>query len=101
MMRQARNASKPLMTAALAGLTMALCLRGCAPLVQSNARLLEYKLIKDETTIDPLTGETVMTSTWQYEGGGNYTTTTTKRIPRGNEQRRGERPPPPAPIAVD
>jgi len=97
----ARKSSKPLITTALAGLAMALCLRGCAPLVQSNARLLEYKLIKDETTIDPVTGETVMTSTWLYEGGGGYTTTTTKRLPRGNEQRRNERPPPPAPIAVD
>jgi len=68
---------------------------------QSNARLLKYKLIKDETTIDPVTGETVMTSTWEYEGGGGYTTTTTKRIPKGNEQRRYDRPPPPDPIAVD
>ena len=68
---------------------------------QSNARLLKYNLIKDETTIDPVTGETVMTSTWEYEGGGHYTTTTTKRLPKGNEQRRNERPPRPDPVVVD
>ena len=97
-MRRTRSSSKSLMNTALAGLTMILCLRGCV-VVESNARLLEYKLLKDETTIDPQTGETVMTSTWLYESG--WTQTTTKRIPRGNEQRRGERPPRPAPIVVD
>ena len=89
------------MTTALAGLTVAVCVRGCAPLVQSNARLLEYKLIKDETTIDPVTGETVMTSTWEYEGGGGYTTTTTKRFPRGARQSDWDRPARPAPVVVD
>ena len=97
----ARKSRRAVMTTALAGLTTALCLRGCAPLVQSNARLLKYHLVKDETTIDPQTGETVLTSTWEYEGGGGYTTTTTKRLPRGTEQRRGERAPRPAPIVVD
>jgi hypothetical protein len=97
----ARKSTKRLMATALAGLAMALCLRGCAPLVQSNARLLKYHLVKDETTIDPQTGDTIMTSTWQYEGGGGYTTTTTKRFPRGARQNDWERPPRPAPIAVD
>ncbi len=68
---------------------------------QSNAGLLKYKLVKDETTIDPVTGETVMTSTWEYEGGGGYRTTTTKRLPKGNEQRQWDRPPRPDPIVVD
>ena len=100
-MRSTRKSSKPWMTTALAGLTTALCLRGCAPLEQSNARLLQYHLVKDEKTIDPQTGDTIMTSTWQYEGGGGYTTTTTKRFPRGARQSDWDRPAPPAPIAVD
>jgi hypothetical protein len=100
-MRPPRQSSKPVMTVALAGLTVAFCLRGCAPLVQSNARLLEYHLLKDERTIDPQSGDTIMTSTWQYEGGGGYTTTTTKRIPRGARQSDWDRPPRPAPVVVD
>jgi len=99
-MQHLRNASA-FWAGASACLVVALALHGCAPVAESNARLLEYHLVKDETTIDPVTGETVLTSTWEYEGGGGYRVTTTKRLPRGTEQRRGERAPRPEPIVVD
>ncbi|GAB2179527.1 hypothetical protein [Dongia sp. agr-C8] len=62
----------------------------CAdPRGQSNARIIRYDLTAEERVIDPLTGETVITSHWEYEDG--YKTTTVKRIPRGNEVRRWDR----------
>ncbi|HVO00582.1 MAG TPA: hypothetical protein VMT54_00185 [Candidatus Cybelea sp.] len=76
----------------LVALGMVLAIRGCAVPYQSNARLLKYELVGEQTTMDPATGETIVTSTWKYEDG--YTTTTQERLPRGNEQRRAERPPP-------
>ena len=61
----------------------------------SHAQMIRYHHVSKRTAIDPKTGETIITSTWQYDDG--YTTTTTKRIPRGNEDRRGERAPRPTP----
>jgi hypothetical protein len=51
---------------------------------------MTYRLIGDDTVIDPATGETVVTSHWQYENG--ETTTTTRRYPRGTEWRRRDEP---------
>ncbi|WP_395016710.1 hypothetical protein [Dongia sp.] len=66
---------------------------GCIdPRGQSNARLRDYSLIGEEKAIDPETGDTVVTSHWEYEDG--VTTTTKRRIPRGHEDRRWDRPPP-------
>lgn len=71
---------------------------GCDPNArESNARLLTYTLTGEERAIDPETGETVITSHWQYEDG--YNTTTIKRIPRGNEERQSDLRP--APRVVD
>lgn len=66
---------------------------GCIdPRGQSSARLRAYTLVGEERVIDPATGETVVTSVWEYDDG--YRTTTKRRIPRGSEDRRLERPPP-------
>ena len=85
-----------------AGLILALLatLGGCAdPRGQSNARLVGYTLTGEERSIDPATGETVITSHWEYADG--VKTTTTKRIPRGTEERQWDRPPRPEPRVVD
>jgi hypothetical protein len=66
---------------------------------QSNARLLGYKLISDERTIDPATGEVVLISHWEYSDG--LKTTTKKRLAPGTEERQWERPPRPEPRVVD
>jgi hypothetical protein len=74
-------------------LAMVMTQGGCIdPRGQSNARLRAYTLIGEETVIDPATGDTLVTSHWEYDDG--YRTTTKRRIPRGNEDRRLERPPP-------
>ena len=84
------------------GLIVALCvtLGACAdPRGQSNARLIDYRLVSEERAIDPNTGEIIITSHWEYADG--VKTTTTKRIPRGTEERQWDKPPRPAPRAVD
>ena len=70
------------------GLALAACE---VPPPPPGMRLMDYKLLGDDVVVDPATGETVVTSHWQYENG--ETTTTTKRYPRGNEWRRRDSPP--------
>ena len=90
-MRQAGRFTKPLMTTAMAGLTIVLCLSGCAsegPGWERGRRMVE---------IEPGTGDTIITQYWTM---GSRTTPTFKRIPKGNTDRRAEEPPdPPAPAA--
>jgi hypothetical protein len=67
-----------------------LSLHGCL----AFGTVLDYKLMSEETTIDPVTGDVTRTFHWQYTDG--YETTTTKTIRRGEdvEQRQGDRPTP-------
>jgi hypothetical protein len=81
-------------------LAMTVLLHGCAdPRGQSNAQLWDYEEVGQERTIDPVTGDVIITSFWRYEDG--VTTTTKKRIPKGNEERQYDRPPAPPPRAFD
>jgi hypothetical protein len=59
------------------------------PRTQSNARIVSYERTGEERAIDPATGETVITSHWEYDDG--YKTTTKRRIPRGTEERQQDR----------
>jgi hypothetical protein len=69
-------------------LSLALSFYGC-----TGVRTSEYRQTGQTVEVEPGTGDTLITSYWQYDDG--HTTATYKRIPRGNTDRRNERPPPP------
>jgi hypothetical protein len=70
--------------ALLAVIAAACLLSGCF-------HVFSYEKTGEETTVDPATGDTLITTHWEYEDGA--TTTTHDRIPHdGNEQRRAQPP---------
>jgi hypothetical protein len=54
------------------------------------ASVVPYDLVKQETVVDPVTGDVTRIFHWRYDDG--YETTTTDTIPKGGdvERRRNE-----------
>jgi hypothetical protein len=55
-------------------LVLALGAGACEPVMVSNARVLEPKLVGTETVIDEQTGEVTTYSHWEYPDGGRWRT---------------------------
>jgi hypothetical protein len=49
---------------------------------------IDYTLVSQETTVDPVTGDITRTFHWEYTDGHKTTTTDTIRKGEANEQRR-------------
>jgi hypothetical protein len=66
---------------------MAALAAGC--LLSGCHHTFSYQKTGEERTVDPVSGDTLITTHWEYEDG--VTTSTQDRIPHGsNEQRRTE-----------
>lgn len=63
-----------LASALLLSASLALIASACEPIMVSNAKVLEPKLIGTETVVDPQTGEITTLSRWEYPDGGTWTT---------------------------
>ena len=67
-----------------------LSLHGCL----AFGTALDYNLVGEETTIDPVTGDVTRTFHWEYTDGYETTTTDTIRKGEDHENRRADRPTP-------
>ena len=55
---------------------------------------IDYKLVGQESTTDPITGDVTRVFHWQYTDGYQTTTTDTIRKGEANESRSGDEPRP-------
>lgn len=89
MLRSTRSRSGKALTL----LAFALLMRSCVPFQTTTVHTIGYKLLSDDRSIDPETGNTILTSRWIYDDG--VTTETTKILPKGTEERQFDKPPRP------